>query len=187
MTIEILNEMPIVFTKDLEFLDRMNNRPPRPGDFVLLPADAVLAMLPQIMMVNDPLKMEDIPQGKRAVKITKRDGTTDTVSRPVKRKKGQKLCKNCGQPGHMAKTCPNRTERNVSRDPDGTLKTVVRGADLGTQTKALTRDEYIKLRTAMNDSNFQSSRYSLVNKLAPREVSWAARSNDYQRYIEGRI
>lgn len=48
---------------------------------------------------------------KKVVKITKRNGTVATVAPAGSHKKGQKVCRICGVPGHMAKTCPKGNSR----------------------------------------------------------------------------
>src|SRR3989344_1954319 len=45
-------------------------------------------------------------------------------------------------------------------------------------------DRYKAIRAAMHDREFQSARYSLVNKLLPREVNTAVRSKDYTDYLD---
>lgn len=163
------------------------------------------------------------------------------------KKKGQKVCKICGTPGHIAKTCskgnsrglPNAATRKEEeensalapevrerikdmRDRDLTSteiakelaaelnmdfeamkaevqKVVSRGAGNylargessdeaagAAVAEPLTREEYDQLRDAMYDREFQSAQYSLVNKLPPREINAAIKSEDYAGYIANR-
>lgn len=55
-----------------------------------------------------------------------------------------------------------------------------------TRVEPLTPEQYADVRSAMNDREFQSAQYSLVNKLRPSEVNAAIKSDNYQSYLDGR-
>ncbi len=48
----------------------------------------------------------------------------------------------------------------------------------------LTMEQYADVKNAIHDGEFQSAKYSLVNKLHIREVNEAIRSNSYDNYLE---
>lgn len=51
----------------------------------------------------------------------------------------------------------------------------------------LSEEQYDALREAMQDKEFMSARYALVNKVSPREVNHAVRSTSYNDYLDQRV
>ncbi len=89
----------------------------------------------------------------------------------------------CGSKGaRHFKTCVNfpgnKTDETVLNPEDGPAVAEAPKA------RALSNEEYLDLRAAMQDKEFQSARYSLVNKLSPKEVNKAVVSKSYDEYIE---
>lgn len=78
----------------------------------------------------------------------------------------------CGSTGtrHM-KNCPVVTKSVAKAEPDPQSRVT------------LTGEQYIELRKAMHDREFQSAKYALINKLSPREVNRAVVTKDYQEYM----
>jgi hypothetical protein len=88
--------------------------------------------------------------------------------------KGQKICKNCGKPGHIAKTC---------KEPGSP---VAQNEQPSAPREPLSIEQYDDIRAAMHDREFQSGKYSLSHKLSPKEVNAAVRSSTYQNYLDSR-
>lgn len=67
--------------------------------------------------LGSPAVLDREKTAKKEIKITKRDGSVGTVAaapnKTTKRKKGERICKICGTPGHMAKTCPKGNSRGL--------------------------------------------------------------------------
>ena len=95
-----------------------------------------------------------------------------------KREKGVP-CPECGSKGA-------RHFKICSQNGAYTRKVIGEEDQVPTDPKALTEEQYDDLRDAMHDREFQSARYSLVNKLPPKEVNAAIRSSDYDAYVDSR-
>lgn len=88
-------------------------------------------------------------------------------------KKGQKVCKKCGTPGHIAKTCP--------QGDTAAEETFVRQDALA--PTVLTKEQFERVQHLKGTFQFSSAKYGLVNKVSPLEVSRAARVTTYQEYV----
>lgn len=67
--ITILWDAPVIFTRDKAFVEAYGDRKPaRAGDVVLLPADAVLVRLPQIVGVPVDTEKKDTENGERVIR-----------------------------------------------------------------------------------------------------------------------
>lgn len=51
--ITVLYDLPIIFTKDAQFVKNFKENKAKHGQIILLPKDAVLAVPPQIMSIED--------------------------------------------------------------------------------------------------------------------------------------
>lgn len=95
----------------------------------------------------------------KVAKITKRNGTVATVAPAGTHKKGQKVCKICHTPGHIAKTCPKGNSR-------GTMSA---GARLGQQAESSLSDELKDRIRDMRDHEMTTT--EIAEKLAI-ELDW---------------
>lgn len=57
----------------------------------------------------------------------------ERIIKKAKAKKGTKICKNCGKPGHMAKTCPDRKPE----EPELTQEQIDHIKDLAAEGKSI--------------------------------------------------
>lgn len=91
---------------------------------------------------------------------------------------GNKTC--CGSNGPRHRNfCSNFKKPEKAPPKESAVEVAAR--------RALSSEEYDELRTAMNDSQFQSGRYALTNRLSPKEVNLAIESADYDAYIEAGV
>jgi len=98
--------------------------------------------------------------------------------KPAAKTKGvgrQHKCSFCGKPGHSVRTCPQARGAHPEDSSQDSL----------TKSVPLTMSQYIELRNAMHDRDFQSAKYALVNRLSPKEVNRAVVSRDYDDYATG--
>jgi hypothetical protein len=101
------------------------------------------------------------------------------AAKPKNQKKGKNkpagkrttTCKNCGELGHISKTCTNAPKAAEAQQSSEARE-------------PLSAEQYGAVRTAMHDREFQSGKYSLSSKLSPKEVNAAIRSRNYEDYLD---
>lgn len=125
-----------------------------------------------------PVEVTDAPPKQKRI-YKKRAGSP---ARPAKKVKGggggkrQLLCKNCGEPGHFAKTCPNPTASQDDR-MIGSSAAAPKGRE------PLSKEQYNQVRQAMRLDDFMSAEFASANDMPTREVNSAIRSDNYEDYL----
>ena len=90
-------------------------------------------------------------------------------------KKGQKICKNCGQPGHIAKTC-----KNTPATKDSSQTTAPPPGEL-------TEDQYNEVIRLKKEGDMMSMEVAKEMDVPLREVNIALFANSYQHYQKRRL
>lgn len=85
--------------------------------------------------------------------------------------KGSRHFKTCSKYGQRKETIPSFAGSDDSPEAPSPIE-------------PLTSEQYGAIRSAMNDREFMSAKYALVNKLRPTEVNHAVRSSSYEHYLD---
>jgi hypothetical protein len=89
----------------------------------------------------------------------------------AKRVKGTRVCKVCGKPGHMAKTCP--TARGAAPIPRTEPK-----------SRRLTEDQFDQLKHLQAIGDLSSHEFAAESGTALSEVNRAITSRSYEEYCD---
>lgn len=118
---------------------------------------------------------------KRAYK--KRGEGTPAAAPTIERKKGQKVCKICGIPGHIAKTCP--TTKGGKGIPAGNTRPAEDTTidDFPVSDKPLTREQYDNIKLRRENYGDTSEQLEKDLGLDRVQLKRAIRTKTYEEYL----